>query len=640
MPHSVWDKCVSCLQSELPRQQFNTWIRPLVLDENTGSELSLIAPNRFVLDWVNAKFLNRIEELISEHNTGQVQGINLKVATVRRGARTSAAPARGFSTRKPAPEVTKEPQYGGFEPTARSQSFNGELNSADIKNSSQFNDQAVGEINAELAAFNNAGAAEVSMASESNFGQAQQNTGNRDDRFWGNNDWSISDSDVSQGANGGSSEVSRGRNNDFSDQQTGLSFGGEDNTRFNNRDAQSGFMANSASSYRRGGEDSNRGRFGNSGPRSAASSLNIDPRLLNKKPNGRSSGPGIQVEGAIKHAGSLNPSFTFKSFVEGKSNQLGLAAAQQVSENPGGAYNPLFIYGGVGLGKTHLMHAVGNAMLDRNPNAKVIYLHSERFVADMVKALQLNAINDFKRYYRSVDALLIDDIQFFSGKERSQEEFFHTFNALLEGGQQIILTCDRYPKEIKGVEERLKSRFGWGLTVAVEPPELETRVAILKKKAVQSNMELPNDAAFFIAQRIRSNVRELEGALKRVIANAHFTGRSIDVPLVTEALKDLLALQDKQVSIDNIQRVVAEYYKIKVSDLHSKRRSRSVARPRQVAMALSKELTNHSLPEIGDAFGGRDHTTVLHACRKIKELRELEPDIQTDWKNLTRLLTT
>jgi chromosomal replication initiator protein len=269
-----------------------------------------------------------------------------------------------------------------------------------------------------------------------------------------------------------------------------------------------------------------------------------------------------------------------------------------------------------------------------------VYLHSERFVADMVKALQLNAINDFKRFYRSVDALLIDDIQFFANKERSQEEFFHTFNALLEGGQQMILTCDRYPKEIDGVEERLKSRFGWGLTVAVEPPELETRVAILMKKAEQTNMALPPDVAFFIAQRIRSNVRELEGALKRVIAHAHFRACPISIELVKESLKDLLALQDRQVSVDNIQRTVAEYYKIKLSDLLSKRRSRSVARPRQVAMALAKELTNHSLPEIGEGFGGRDHTTVLHACRKIKELRESDSDIREDYKNLLRSLTT
>ncbi len=348
----------------------------------------------------------------------------------------------------------------------------------------------------------------------------------------------------------------------------------------------------------------------------------------------------VEVEGSLQHQHHLVENYTFDSFVEGKSNQLALAASRQVAENPGDSYNPLFLYGGVGLGKTHLMHAVGNAMKARDPGAKVVYLHSERFVADMVKALQLNAISDFKRYYRSVDALLIDDIQFFARKERSQEEFFHTFNALLEGGQQMILTCDRYPKEIDGLEERLKSRFGWGLTVAVEPPELETRVAILMKKAAQANIELPHDAAFFIGQRIRSNVRELEGALKRVIASAHFTAKPIDISLVKDSLKDLLALQARQVSLDNIQRTVAEYYKIKVADLMSRRRSRSVARPRQVAMALAKELTNHSLPEIGDSFGGRDHTTVLHGCRKIKELRESNTDIREDYKNLLRSLTT
>jgi chromosomal replication initiator protein len=343
---------------------------------------------------------------------------------------------------------------------------------------------------------------------------------------------------------------------------------------------------------------------------------------------------------ALISPSNLVEGYTFERFVEGKSNQLALAAAQQVAEHPGHSYNPLFLYGGVGLGKTHLMHAVGNAMRRRNPDAKIVYLHSERFVADMVKALQLNAINDFKRFYRSVDALLIDDIQFFANKDRSQEEFFHTFNALLEGGQQMILTCDRYPKEIEGVEERLKSRFGWGLTVAVEPPDLETRVAILMKKAEQSHITLAPDAAFFIAQRIRSNVRELEGALKRVIASANFTGRPFDIDLIKDSLKDLLALQDKQVSLDNIKRKVAEYYKIKVADLMSKRRNRSVARPRQVAMAMAKELTHHSLPEIGDAFGGRDHTTVLHACRKIKELRDVSPDISEDYQNLLRALTT
>jgi len=347
----------------------------------------------------------------------------------------------------------------------------------------------------------------------------------------------------------------------------------------------------------------------------------------------------VQVEGSVRHQSYLNRAFTFSSFVQGKSNQLALAAAKQVAENPGSSYNPLFLYGGVGLGKTHLMHAVGAALIERNPNAKVVYLHSERFVADMVKALQLNAINEFKRFYRSVDALLIDDIQFFAGKERSQEEFFHTFNALLESGQQMILTCDRYPKEIVGLEDRLKSRFGWGLTVAVEPPELETRVAILMKKAAEGNIALPEDAAFFLAKKIRSNVRELEGALKRVVANSHFTGEAISTPFIQESLRDLLALQDRKVSIDNIQKTVASYYKIKIADILSKRRSRSVARPRQMAMALAKELTNHSLPEIGDAFGGRDHTTVLHACRKIKELRDADRDIHDDYDNLYRSLT-
>lgn len=346
----------------------------------------------------------------------------------------------------------------------------------------------------------------------------------------------------------------------------------------------------------------------------------------------------VQVKNEFRS--NLNRNFTFDSFVQGSSNQLAWAAARQVAEIPGEDNNPLLIYGGVGLGKTHLMHAVGKQILENTPEARVLYLHSERFVADMVKALQTHKMEDFKRYYRSVDALLIDDIQFFSGKERSQEEFFHTFNALFEGQQQIILTCDRYPKEIRGIEERLKSRFGWGLTVAVEPPELETRVAILMQKAEQSKIELPYEVAFFIAKRIRSNVRELEGALKRVIANAHFTGKSITLEFVKDALKDLLALQDKLVTVDNIQRTVAEYYKIKISELLSKRRSRSVARPRQMAMALSKELTNHSLPEIAEAFGGRDHTTVLHACRKIKELVETTTDIAEDYKNLMRILTS
>ena len=340
------------------------------------------------------------------------------------------------------------------------------------------------------------------------------------------------------------------------------------------------------------------------------------------------------------HKSNLNPDFTFDSFVSGKSNQLARAASMQVGENPGGAYNPLFIYGGVGLGKTHLMHAVGNMILTNKPDARVVYLHSERFVADMVKALQHNAINEFKNYYRTADALLIDDIQFFAKKERSQEEFFHTFNALLEGQQQVILTCDRYPKEVEGLEDRLKSRFGWGLTAAIEPAELETRVAILMTKANQSGVELPTDVAFFIAQHIQSNIRELEGALRRVAASARFTGQAINIDLAREALRDLLALQDKLVTISNIQKVVAEYYKIRVADLLSPRRSRSITRPRQIAMSLAKQLTTHSLPEIGDAFGGRDHTTVLHATRKVVELRESDSRINEDFNNLLRTLTS
>jgi chromosomal replication initiator protein len=338
------------------------------------------------------------------------------------------------------------------------------------------------------------------------------------------------------------------------------------------------------------------------------------------------------------HGVPLNPNFTFGSFIEGKSNHFAKAAAQQVAENPGSAYNPLFIYGGVGLGKTHLMHAIGHLIRERNPGARIAYVHSERFVSDMVRALQHNSINEFKNTYRSLHALLIDDIQFFAGKDRSQEEFFHTFNALIEGQHQVILTCDRYPKEVDGLEERLKSRFGWGLTVAIEPPDLETCVAILLGKAQLVGVELPEEVAFFIAKCIRSNVRELEGALRRVIANARFLGRPITLEFAREALKDLLTLQARLVTVENIQKTVADYYKVRIADLLSKRRSRSVARPRQVAMALAKELTTHSLPEIGDAFGGRDHTTVMHACKRIRELRECEPRIQEDFTALLRTL--
>ncbi len=336
----------------------------------------------------------------------------------------------------------------------------------------------------------------------------------------------------------------------------------------------------------------------------------------------------------------LNPNFIFDTFVEGKSNQLARAASMQIGENPGKAYNPLFIYGGVGLGKTHLMHAVGNMMLRKNPKARVVYLHSERFVAEMVKALQHNTIDQFKKKYRSVNALLIDDIQFFAGKERSQEEFFHTFNALFESQQQIILSSDRFPKEVSGLEERLKSRFGWGLTVAIEPPDLETRVAILKSKALQLNAELPNEVAFFMGKRIRSNIRELEGALRRVIANSTFTGTEISLDFAKTALRDMIAAHEKQVTIENIQKTVAEYFQIRTSDLLSPKRSRSIARPRQIAMTLAKELTNHSLPEIGNAFGGRDHTTVIHATRKVKELRESDARIAEDYSNLLRTLSS
>ena len=343
---------------------------------------------------------------------------------------------------------------------------------------------------------------------------------------------------------------------------------------------------------------------------------------------------------SVKRSSTLNPNFTFENFVEGNSNQLARAACVQVAINPGDSYNPMLIYGGVGLGKTHLMHAIGNDLLQRNPDANVVYLHSERFVQDMVKALQHNRINEFKGYYRTVDALLIDDIQFFAKKERSQEEFFHTFNALLEGQKQIIMTCDRYPKEVDGLDDRLKSRFGWGLPVAIEPPELETRVAILMSKASLSGIDLPNEVAFFIAKRLPSNIRELEGALRRVIANSSFTGKPITLDFAKDALRDLLALQAKLVTIENIQKMVVEYYKIRHADLLSKKRTRSIVRPRQMAMALCKELTNHSLPEIGDAFGGRDHTTVIHACRKIAELKDEDLMIKEDFTNLLRTLTT
>lgn len=554
MSQSLWKLCAASLQDELPAQQFNTWIRPLQVDDSTADELRLIAPNRFVSDWVNEKFSHRIRALVSQYHTTSVMPVNIGVVARQNAGFSAPLPNRSRTTsfnQSSERDFSRSPT-DGFTPSV-SEQVAGQQPSDSSANTYSANDY-------QDPPYNKAPFSQASLLNEA------------------------------------------------------------------------GLLPSVSTPTQADPYDTI--------PIAPVDDYAVPTSSRDEPARNRNHSKGVEVEGALKHTHYLNTGSTFASFVEGKSNQLGLAAARQVAENPGGAYNPLFIYGGVGLGKTHLMQAVGNAMLARNPNAKIVYLHSERFVADMVKALQLNAINDFKRYYRSMDALLIDDIQFFAGKERSQEEFFHTFNSLLEGGRQIILTCDRFPKEINGLEERLKSRFGWGLTVAVEPPELETRVAILMKKAEQANIELPHDAAFFIAQRIRANVRDLEGALKRVIASANFTGRSIDVELVREALKDLLALQDKQVGIENIQRVVCEYYKIKMGDMISKRRSRSVARPRQVAMALAKELTNHSLPEIGDAFGGRDHTTVLHACRKIKELQEESPDINEDMKNLLRSLTT
>src|SRR3954470_4590178 len=334
----------------------------------------------------------------------------------------------------------------------------------------------------------------------------------------------------------------------------------------------------------------------------------------------------------------LNPGFTFTNFVNGKANQIARAAAIQVAENPGTAYNPLFIYGGTGLGKTHLLQAIGIEVLKRNPRAKVRYIHAEQFVADVVRAYQHKSFDSLKRYYRSLDLFLIDDVQFFVGKSRSQEEFFYTFNALFEAHKQVAITSDCFPKEMTGIEERLISRFGWGLTVAVEPPELEMRVAILLKKAENDGVHVDENVAFFIAKHIRSNVRELEGALKRVLAYCRFNNQQVNVTTAREALKDLLAVLNRQVSIENIQKTVADYFKIKVSEMYSKKRFRSVARPRQVAMALAKELTQQSLPEIGESFGGRDHTTVLHACRKTAELRETDSEFARDYAQLQQIL--
>ena len=612
MPRELWQKCMEILQDELPLQQFNTWLRPLKVMADQD-ELCLLAPNRFVLDWVKDKYLPRIEEVLMELSDGNPPAIALGVSNRRPSFKfSSGGTARGSS--KPFAPPPSRPSRSPA-PTPRA--------------AAHHNDSDHGQTNLDL--YSQPSAEPVSTGSSSVTNELEKEL---------RGSVTPSEEVVTPAAvrkrlvnplGGGYKKKAEIRSSELPGAEAAPDSAQREQEVIDAQPVHQG--SDSAAPSAPAARESDRLPPLQFGAVPTLTGGGAPSRVVTPKRQ-------VEVEGSIKHTSSLNRSFVFDTFVEGKSNQLALAAARQVAENPGTAYNPLFLYGGVGLGKTHLMHAVGNHLAQHNPDAKIVYLHSERFVADMVKALQLNAINDFKRYYRSVDALLIDDIQFFAGKERSQEEFFHTFNALLEGGQQMILTCDRYPKEISGLEERLKSRFGWGLTVAVEPPELETRVAILMKKAEQARVDLPHDSAFFIAQRIRSNVRELEGALKRVIASAHFMGRKIDVDLIRESLKDLLALQDKQVSIENIQRTVAEYYKIKISDILSKRRSRSVARPRQIAMALSKELTNHSLPEIGDAYGGRDHTTVLHACRKVKQLCESDAEIAEDHKNLLRLLTS
>ena len=368
--------------------------------------------------------------------------------------------------------------------------------------------------------------------------------------------------------------------------------------------------------------------------------INLEVGTLGPRKEATRRGPASGKSGSRATAAhNLDPSYTFETFVEGKTNELGKAAAIQVATNPGRAFNPLLLYGGTGLGKTHLMHAAGNLMRQNNADCKVLYLRSEQFVGSMIDALRTKNMEEFKRRFRSVDALLIDDIQFFAGKNTTQEEFFHTFNAMFDGKQQIILTCDRFPKEVENLEPRLKSRLGWGLSVAIEPPDFETRAAILLSKAASKGVDLPEDVAFLIAKRMRSNVRDLEGALNTLIARSNLGGRPVDVAFAQETLRDLLTVHAQAITIGNIQKVVAEYYQLRMADLLSKRRSRSVARPRQMAMALAKEMTEHSLPEIGDTFGGRDHTTVLHACRTVRNLRETDGKLNQDWDKLIRILT-
>ena len=609
-----WDHCLELLKEELPSEQFNMWLKPLHSEFN-GESLHLYATNHFILDWVRDKYHGMITESLRSLYGQDAPNL---VITVR-----SISQQNANNTQQP---YTHNETQQNSSPTERA--LSGQLVNG------RHQDNGYGQNKNELS--NNQNNSNVQLFSGAN-SQENRNSGSHSQ----NND------DRSRSAR--SDNSSGNRNSEY---QEGIDvdrrkMGGDaDHKRSGNPNSggQNPFMSKQHKHARStpavGGIDIN---LGNHAQEDTGRGSLQNNSYENNNANAFNQNTGVgkaPVPLSNTHKSNVNPEYTFENFVEGKSNQYARAAAIQVANNPGKSYNPLFLYGGTGLGKTHLTHAVGNGILANNPDAKIVYMHSERFVQDMVKALQNNAIEEFKRFYRSVDALLIDDIQFFANKDRSQEEFFHTFNALLEGNQQIILTSDRYPKEIDGVEDRLKSRFGWGLTVVIEPPELETRVAILMRKAHECNVNLPNEVAFFMAKRLRSNVRELEGALNRVIANANFSGRPITIDFVRDALRDLLALQDKLVTIENIQKTVADYYKIKVADILSKRRSRSVARPRQVAMALAKELTNHSLPEIGNAFGGRDHTTVIHAVRKVVQLRNESHDIKEDYKNLIRTLSS
>jgi chromosomal replication initiator protein len=604
-----WDHCLELLKEELPSEQFNMWLKPLRSEFN-GESLHLFATNHFILDWVRDKYHGMITESL---RTLYGQDAPNLIITVRSIAQQNAIIQQQAIDKRPFNNGATE-QGSGFD---NNQNDTGRRNDSYDGPSDNTHRDAV---NGQLGGYDQG----PGQISGSNDYKEDVNTARKKVNLGKHLGGSSHDrpEQNSQGSPGGvQSRTSDGSSqNPFLNKQSSRPAspkvgGGMDiNLVRDDRSTQSNPQRNQYQQYT--------GQNGNVGFNQGSESRNPPSQTVNV------------------HKSNVNPEYTFENFVEGKSNQYARAAAIQVANNPGKSYNPLFLYGGTGLGKTHLTHAVGNGILANKPDAKIVYMHSERFVQDMVKALQNNAIEEFKRFYRSVDALLIDDIQFFANKDRSQEEFFHTFNALLEGNQQIILTSDRYPKEIDGVEDRLKSRFGWGLTVIIEPPELETRVAILNRKAHECNVRLPTEVAFFMAKRLRSNVRELEGALNRVVANANFSGRPITIDFVRDALRDLLALQDKLVTIENIQKTVADYYKIKVADILSKRRSRSVARPRQVAMALAKELTNHSLPEIGNAFGGRDHTTVIHAVRKVVQLRNESHDIKEDYKNLIRTLSS